>query len=198
MAEDEQEWEDEEESESPALEDEDETALLEDEEVVVDATPHGSPGHYHIAYSWTAPEYHYHEKSANWYIAVFIVVGTVSAIAAVYKNYLLTTLSLLAGFAIALHGARHPRVVEMHIDDHGLRVGNRLFRYKQMKSFCMLRHPQEGTFLSVELDSMLTPRTSILLGDADPQDIHDALIHRVPYEEYEESLLDILLRAVGF
>jgi hypothetical protein len=197
MAESNQEWEDE--DESSALDNEDEEGLLENEEELdAVAAEHNAPGHHHVSLAWNALEYHFHEKSANWYIAVFIVVGTVAALSAIYGNYLLSTLSILAGFAIGLHGARRPRVVEMKIDDHGLRVGHRLFRYKQMKSFCLLRHPQEGTFLSVELDSMLTPRTSILLGDADPQDIHDALILRVPYEEYEESILDMLLRAVGF
>lgn len=196
MNDEEQEWEDA--DDAPTVDENtddfsDEEEL--DEEV---AAEHNSPGHYHVALSWHALEYHYHEKSANWYIAVFIVVGTIAAISAVYGNYLLSTLSLLAGFSIGLHGARRPRVVEMKIDDHGLRIGSRLFRYKQLKSFCFLRHPQEGTFLSVELDSMLNPRTSIQLGDADPQDIHDALIHRVPYEEYEETILDMFLRAVGF
>ncbi len=197
MNEEDQEWED---ADTATTLEEDENDFSDTaEEFDADvAAVHNAPGHHHVLLTWNALEYHFHEKSANWYIAVFIVVGTIAALSAVYGNYLLATLTLLAGFAIALHGARRPRVVEMKIDDHGLRVGHRLFRYKQMKSFCLLRHPQEGTFLSVELDSILTPRTSLLLGDADPQDIHDALIDRVPYEEYEESILDMLLRAVGF
>lgn len=154
--------------------------------------------HRHVLISWSAPEHPYYEKNSNWYTAVLIIAAAIAIASLFFRNFLFAVLSLVAGFAFALFGARRPRTVEVAITGQGIRVENKLFPYKRLGTFCILEHHEEGAALSVTVRRSLVPRLHIPLDEAPAEEIVEALVQFIPYEAHEESLVDILMRRIGF
>src|SRR3989344_4174032 len=65
--------------------------------------------------AWLAPEYDFIPKSHQWYWVVGIMTAALVVVAALIRNLLFGILTVLAGFTIALYGARRPKIVRFAI-----------------------------------------------------------------------------------
>lgn len=149
--------------------------------------------------SWQAPEYEYFEKTNDWFWTLGIITIGLSLASIILKNFLLALFVFIAGFAIALYGARRPKTINFSIDHKGITIDNReIYPYSNLKSFWVEYDPPEKKELIVESKKFFMPRISILLGNTNPQAIRQCLLKYLKEEKSEESLMAIILKIFRF
>lgn len=148
--------------------------------------------------SWQAAEYEHKKKSTDWYWAVGILTIGFFGVAIVFENVLFSILVLLAGFAIALYGAKPPRMVSFVLSVEGIRIQNRVYPYESLKSFWIFYHPEHVKELSIESQKLIMPHVKIPLGDMNPVEVRAYLQQFLPERHQEESLIDVGTRFLGF
>ena len=142
--------------------------------------------------SWQAPEYNYNQKSADWFWIVGIFSLTLFAVALIFNNTLFAIFIIIAGFTIAMYGARRPRIIQFSITIRGFQIGKNLFPYNTLKSFWIHYDPPFKKELVIQSEKMFMPHIKIPLGDTDPNDIREILLKFLKEKEYEESLIDAI------
>ena len=148
--------------------------------------------------SWEALEYEYHEKTTDWYWAVGIVTFGFFVLALILKNFLFAILVAIAGFTFALYGARRPKIVSFAITSRGLKIGEKLYPYDNLKSFWLNYDPPNIKELYVISKKFFAPQISIPLGASDPNKIREYLLKFLEEKEIQESLSDVIARFFRF
>lgn len=148
--------------------------------------------------SWQALEYDYIPKSSNWFWVVGIFTFAFLVIAIVMKNALFSIFSLLAGFSIALYGAKKPALASFSITTAGLQINKTFYLYKEIDSFWIHYDPPRKKELSIQSKKKLMPFIKIPLGDADPNIIRKALMIFLKEEEHSESIIESVGDYFGF
>lgn len=138
---------------------------------------------------WSASEYEYFPKSADWYWAVAIItLALIFTTVYFFKNIILGVLFFLIGFIVSLYGAKKPRTVNFALTHQGLVVGEKLYPYEHLKSFWLDYNPPERKELIIISKKLFMPKIIISLTDVDPNPIREFLI-KILKEEYQEPSL---------
>jgi len=106
---------------------------------------------------------------------------------------------LLALFAIVLflNSGRKSRWLKILIDHRGITIDSDTYLFKDILSFWI-------DYDNIDKDLILTmkkwyfPYLKIPMGKTNPLDIRSLMIHNVPERKVEKSLVDILIRRIGF
>lgn len=146
------------------------------------------------AITWQAPEYTHYFKTSDWYWSVGILTLALFAVGLIMRNFLFSLLVVIAGFTVAMYGAKKPRTVTFSIDLEGLRIGDTLHPFETLKSFWIFYDPPLTKELSVESQKMMMPHIKIPLAEANPAKIRAYLVQYMPEKHQEESLVEHLIR----
>ncbi len=139
------------------------------------AVPPSADGGLKTTVSWWADEYPYVPKSGQWYWAVGIFTLTFLVVSVLIHNFLFAILMVLAGFTVALYGARRPRTTRFSVSARGVEIGSRLYPYELLESF-WVRDDPHAKELDIVSKKILVPRITIPLGDADPAEVREILL----------------------
>lgn len=148
--------------------------------------------------SWSASEYIANPKNVSW----FTLLGLASAGLAVVV-YLITqdVISVIAlvilAAAVGVFAAHQPRTLEYHVDEGGVRVGEKLYSYSGFKSFSVVA---EGAFGYISLTPLkrFMPPLAIHYAPEDEEKIISTLADYLPYEEYKRDLIENFSRRIRF
>jgi hypothetical protein len=147
---------------------------------------------------WSAPEYEYHEKTSDWFWALGVITLALFLSAIFLGSFLFGLLVLLAGFSLALYGARKPNVVNFKIDVQGIHIGNTIYNYENLKSFWLDYQPPYIKELIIESQKTFMPHINIMLGDIDPLKVREYLLKFLKEEKIEEPLTATIARFLKF
>ena len=147
---------------------------------------------------WEAPEHNYGEKSADWYWVLGIVATGAAIAAFLLGNFLFTILIIVGAFSMALISARKPQVIEYEVANRGIRIGDAMYNYSTLDSYCIDEESSETPTLLVKSKSMHLPLLSIPLPVDHVYAIEDFLLERLPEDDLEEPFGHKLLEFVGF
>lgn len=156
------------------------------------------PSQFLVLVSWEAPEYEYREKSGDWYWAVGIVTVGFLALALILKNFLFAIIVAIAGFTLAVYGARPPRVIPFAITSRGVKIGNVLYPYETLKSFWINYDPPHIREIYLISKKFLMPQISLPLAGTDPNEVREHLLKFLEEKEIQESLSDTIARFFRF
>lgn len=148
--------------------------------------------------TWQAPEYTQYKKTSDWYWVVGILTMGLFAVALIFRNFLFAGFSLLAGFTIALYGARPARTVSFSLSSEGVRIENRLYPYESLRSFWIFYNPSSIKEISIESQKIIMPHIRIPIGEEDPIQIRSFLQQFLPEKRQEETLIDAAMRYFRF
>jgi len=148
--------------------------------------------------SWRAPEYHYHEKSSNWFWVLGIITLAMMLAALILESFLFAILIAISGFTIAMYGARKPSTVTFTLDPRGIFIGEKLYDYESMDHFWIEYIPPHRKELLVALKKKFSHHITIMLGDADPEQARDYLISYIKEEKIEEPLITSIAHMMKF
>lgn len=146
---------------------------------------------------WSAYEYPYERKGGDWYWALGIVVVSFAIAAYLFGNMLFGILILVAGFTVALYGAKPPELLHCEVNKRGVKVNNRVYPYGELRSFWV----DEETLppkLILRSEKVLMPHIIIPLGDANGEDIREFLSEKLSEEEMQEPLSHKIAELLGF
>lgn len=149
---------------------------------------------------WEGREYDHNPKDADWYWALGIVsvAGTIAS--ALFGNFLLALLILIAAITIGLHAAKEPPLHRFALVDTGITVGEEFHPFEKMVSFSVLEDV-EGEYppmLSVKTVSWLSPHLIIPLEGVDADRVYAHFLDHVIEEEHRPTLSDLVAAWLGF
>lgn len=147
---------------------------------------------------WVAMEYAYQEKTPDWFWALGIIALSTSIISIIYKNYLFAIFIILAAVALTFVGIRKPKAIRFTINKDGVKVDDRLYPYKNLKSFWIHESEKEKNLL-VMSDSALLPLMSLpLMEDSPIAELREILLAYIPEERLEEPASHKIMEYLGF
>ena len=150
------------------------------------------------AISWTASEFHEHQKSATWYFLLIVITVVVAAILYFWTKSIVTTVVIaLSGLVIGVYGARKPAALEYSVDSQGIRIGNKQYLYDDFKLFVVtpeLSLPEITLIPVKRFMPSLSIRYSPEVGDR----VMSMLGDHLPFEERRPDLIDSLMHKIHF
>jgi hypothetical protein len=141
--------------------------------------------------------YEYKERSADWYWAVAIISGALGATAAILHNVILGILIVVAAFALTLFVDREPEVIEVSIDDKGVRKGDLFYPYESLRSFWIDHEHSHPRFYLRSAKAYL-PLIMVPLGNGNVEEIADLLDNNLTEEHHAPPFVERLLEFLGF
>ena len=148
--------------------------------------------------AWQAEEYSYQPKTKDWYWAILILTIGLVVVAYFLDNFLFGIFVLIAGFTVALYGAKRPRQVTFSLLPQGIQVDKRIYSYRSLKSFWVHYDPPYKKEISIVSKKLLVPRLNLPLGDTDPNTVREILIKFLRESEHHESLTDNVAKYLRF
>ena len=89
-------------------------------------------------FSWEAPEYIVYEKSTAWYVGFGIILALLLFSAFLLKSFLSGVVFGLAGLLVFLYSERSPRIIHYELRDTGIRIGDRIYPFRELSAFNMV------------------------------------------------------------
>jgi len=159
--------------------------------------PDGGDGSSHgrSVLSWEASEYIDHPHGPGWY--ALLTVGTALLTVTVYllssRDAFAAGVIIALGIIVGIYAGYKPKVVRYEINSDGLKVNEKTFRYRDYKSFGVVK---DGSLFSLNLFPLkrLKPPIAAFFDPADEKKIVEALGNYLPYEERKLDTVERLAR----
>lgn len=148
--------------------------------------------------SWQAPEFIFHEKSADWFWAVIIITTALVVGAILIKNFLLGLLVGVSGFSILMYGAKRPSVINFSISNQGIQVGGKSYLFENLEYFWVDYSPPHKKQIILESSKLLMTHIIIPLGDTDPDFVREILLQHIKEKRIEESFSETISKFLKF
>lgn len=147
---------------------------------------------------WRAPEYEFRKKSTDWFWSFGIIAAAFIFSSIVFKNILFAVLILLGSFSLVLYAVRKPMIISFVLMPKGIKIGNKIYDYENLKSFWINYDSPQKKELLIESKKTFMPIIRVLLDDTDPEKIRNYLLKFLKEEKIEESLITTIARLLGF
>jgi len=147
--------------------------------------------------TWTAPEYVYRHKTPDWYWILGIVTVTAAIVSVLLGNILFGFVILLSGFALALYGARPPRVITYTLTEKGIIADAVLYPYSTLESY-WIDDTVLPSRLLVQSRKIAMPLIVIPIEEVEDEDVAEILTEYLREVEHEESVAQRIFEYFGF
>lgn len=148
--------------------------------------------------TWEAPEHYHNEKRGDWYWALGIIT-VCSAFASIFLgNPLLGILIILAGAVMALVSSRQPAVLPFAVTTRGVRIGEVLYPYGTLESYCIDAENTYAPLLLVKSERVFMPLIIMPIPEEYIDEVESIIEQRLPQEHLEEPFAYKLLEFLGF
>lgn len=148
---------------------------------------------------WTASEFVHHEKNITWYLGLLAV--TLGVATAVYfilnKDIFTLVIVVLLGIVFGIAGARKPRVLEYAVDDLGLTVAQKRYKYEDFKSFSLEKDSAISSLVFMPVQRFSSALT-LYVPEENIDDVIDLVGIYLPLEQHETGYVDKFLSRIRF
>jgi hypothetical protein len=144
-------------------------------------------------------EYEPKERSTDWFWAVGIIAAAMAVTSIIFNNVLFGIVVILAGFTLSLYAARPPEIIDIVIDEVGVRIHNKLYPYRTLESYWIEEH-QRIPKLLIKSQKLLMPYIIVALNvdEAEAHEIDEHLSRHLPEVFHAESIFEKALERLGF
>lgn len=147
--------------------------------------------------SWDAPLLAGGGKSFAWQASVIVITSGVMVAMVVLENYTAAVFFAVAALVVLLSASSRRQVISFGIDGRGVRAGDRLFIFDDLRSFWIFYEPGVRAELSLRSRKVAMPYIHIPLGEMNPARVHEALSRYIPERRQQDSVVDHLSRHLG-
>ncbi len=149
--------------------------------------------------TWSAPEYHYYEKGAQWHGALAVITGALALVALWQRNFLFAIFIVLAGFLVSSWGKRAPKTVPFSLREKELTINSKQTHlYEKCEGFAIIETPDHPIELVFKTRERLHPSLRIIISPEMEGEIREFLTARLPEIEHVESLGERIGRMLKF
>jgi hypothetical protein len=146
---------------------------------------------------WDYQEHPNYERGTLWYVFMTVVGLGLLIYAVATANFLFAFIIILFALVTYLASLNEPGKARFAVIEDGVRVGNRLYPFRQVRRFWFVYEPPAVKNLYLEIkDDLLQPRVIVALGEMNPNEVRTVLgqfIHE-DFTETDEPMSDFLGR----
>ncbi len=146
--------------------------------------------------AWTALEYEFREKTAEWFWSLGIVVTSAIVAAIIFHNYLFALLIGIASIVLILYAFRKPGIVSFELNRSGVVINKTLFPYASLESFWVEQNDPHKKLL-LKSKKMFMPLVAIPIENLDPEMVREFLRQFLPETELHEPASQKILEHLG-
>jgi hypothetical protein len=148
--------------------------------------------------NWTAAEFIEHSKSPGWYAALAgITIVLVAIVYLISRDRLSTGVVLLVMIGFGFYAAHRPGVQEYGLSAAGIRIGNKVYKLQDFKTFSVT---DEGSVISVvfmPLKRFMPPLAVYVTPEIENQVIN-FLSTFLPFDPHHVDATENLMRRIRF
>ena len=153
--------------------------------------------------NWSALEFEEKEKSSDWFWALGIIIVTSSIAAIIFGDYFFAVLLILSGVLLGFFAIKKPDVIFYELNNKGLKIGNSLYPYENIKSFWVqLSTPPETNLnpvLFIHSERIFMPIMMIPIEEKNAQEIHSIFLSKnIEEVEMKEHISEKIMETLGF
>ena len=152
------------------------------------------PGH---SFSWQASEFIHHQKTANWYLVLGLIVIVLIAAAIVTRQWFSIAVFATMTAAVVVYASKEPRLLNYRLDNRGVTIDGRFSPYSHFKSYSVYK---DTGWHMIDLDptQRFAPRVSIIFDNDDLDKITAILDEKMPRVDREPDWIEKLTRSIRF
>lgn len=149
-----------------------------------------------ISILWSLPEYEHKEQTSDWFWALGIIVVASAGTAIIFGNYFFGILLILAGLLIGFFAVKEPARISYEINNNGLLMRDKFYRFKDMKSFFVSLG--SAPLLLIRSDRFFMPIIEIPIEKEMAKEIREVFLNKqVPEEEMKEPVAIKIMETFG-
>jgi hypothetical protein len=148
-----------------------------------------------IIFSWIAPEYVQHQKSARWYV-IAGVATLLFLIWAIFTGSWSMTFAIIVFAAVYqyTHAYHPPKNIQITVSEMGIGIGKMFFPYSHIQAFWIIYKPGLQT-LNLRVSKSFFSDVMIQLNSQDPVELRQYLVGQIAeWEGKDERIGDLFLR----
>jgi len=148
--------------------------------------------------NWSGPIREY-QPNIGAIAAVSLMLFAVAVLVQIFQKNLITTIFFgLLGVVILISAGKKSATVDFEINPLGIKVGERVYSFREVKSFWIEYEPTLGIReLSLQLRKWYSPYIKIPIYDQNPVQLRLALLAFLPEAEHKDTVADTLARKLG-
>ncbi|MBI5139770.1 hypothetical protein HZA26_04155 [Candidatus Nomurabacteria bacterium] len=151
---------------------------------------------------WSALEYEERERGRDWFWALGTVIVATTLTSLIYGNYFFAVLIALGGILLGFFAIRKPEIVNYELNQDGLRIRNRVYLYKNIKSFWVRNSSEReglGAMLFIKSERAFMPIISVHLIEDLADEIRMVMqSQNIREEEMREHASEKIMDYLGF
>lgn len=147
--------------------------------------------------TWTAPEFHYYERTSSWYIASIIIALAIMVFALIQRNFLFAIFIVIAELLVLFWAKQEPQVVEYAIDDRGVLLSQDTLRsFTEIQGFAIVTDHPDAPYaeLVLRMKRKIATDVKLLIPQEGIGAIKEALKEHLEEIEYEETFAEHLMK----
>lgn len=148
--------------------------------------------------SWKTYLYPAYEKGKYWYVLAIIAVLGFAAYGVLTNSWTFSVVVLItAGVYYYIHSQDNP-VIEVVVTDVGIRVGERVYRYTDLKTYWIDYNPPYVQDLHLVLRNDLKQDITIQMHGPNPTEVRTVLSQYLPeWEERQKNFTESITNVMG-
>ena len=161
--------------------------------LVVSEEPRTSAPGFH----WEAPSFYYNPQKKYLALLVMALMAGAAALLFYDRDTLLAIFLMLSSLVLVLYANKKPAMSKISVDHVGVSISDRMYYYRELKSFWIDYTPRGPKELSLEARKWYLPHIKVSLEQEDPLELRSLMINFVPERIHEQSLIDFIARKLG-
>ncbi len=142
------------------------------------------------------PEFEHREKSIIWYVDFGLIIAIFIIFAILTKTFIFIAVVVLGAVSIIVRDEMKPKDILLAIHDDGVYLGNKIYPYKEIKNYSIDKIGGQSHFTFTPSGRWQT-QLRFQLNGVDSSKIRGKLNNLLTEVEYQESLLDAVVRLIG-
>jgi len=149
--------------------------------------------------SWQAPEFRHYPKNAGWYITLISVAVLTVAFFIIVESDIFAGVSIgLIAVLIVLFSRQKPQLVNVELNNKGVKFDNLFYPYKQLKYFWVVNNPRHKT-INFHTTAFLNNILILELENQNPETTREFLLQYLPeHHETDETAIQRIMHKVKF
>ena len=149
--------------------------------------------------SWQAPEFRHYPKNAGWYITLISVAVLTVAFFIIVESDIFAAVSIgLIAVLIVLFSRQKPQLVNVELNNKGVKFDNLFYPYKQLKYFWVVNNPRHKT-INFHTTAFLNNTLILELENQNPEETREFLLQYLPeHHETDETAIQRIMHKVKF
>lgn len=148
--------------------------------------------------SWQAPEFRHYEKTQGWFVTLVSVTVLLVGFFLIQGDAFAAVTMGILGLLVLFFAKQKPLIVEIELSDKGVKFGNILFPYKQLKYFWVVANERHRT-VNFHTNTLVNNTIILELEGQDPEDVRIFLLQYLPeHSEINETSVQRLMHILKF